>query len=150
MPHPDSRGFFKLPQRPEGAAYYTYGTPSNGLMQYAHPRTPSFLFQLEFRWGAIESRKLGFGNISLAGGPKADHKTHMRGLEIDIRPLRKDGRPMAVRYQDIAYDREATQRLVDVIWQTGMVWRVLFNDPAVSRVLRVPGHDNHLHIDIRA
>ena len=34
----DSRGYFMLPQAPEGAGYYVYGTPENGASQYADPR----------------------------------------------------------------------------------------------------------------
>lgn len=64
----DARGYFNLPQRPEGAGYYTYGTPPNGAGQYAHPKLLSLLFLVEHQWQGIDSRKIGFGNISLADG----------------------------------------------------------------------------------
>ena len=34
----DSRGYFVLPQAPEDAGYYVYGTPGGGAAQYANPR----------------------------------------------------------------------------------------------------------------
>lgn len=151
MPLPDSRGYFKLPQRPEQAAYYTYGTPPNGLMQYAHPNLMTFLFQLEFRWGHHDNRKLGIGNISLAHGVQPrDHAGHRTGLQVDILPIRRDGKPLPVRYQDRDYDREATRRLVELIWQTGMANAVLFNDLQIPRVRFQVRHDDHLHVSIRA
>ncbi|MBP1204475.1 hypothetical protein JOD97_002517 [Duganella sp. 1411] len=33
----DSRGYFVLPQAPEDAGYYVYGTPGDGAAQYANP-----------------------------------------------------------------------------------------------------------------
>lgn len=150
MPLKDSRGLYMLPQAPEEASYYTYGTPIHGRGQYAHPCMLSFLFDLEFRWGLIDGRKLGFGNISLANRTNfPDHGTHKHGLDVDIRPLRKDGRHIPVRYRNSAYDQIATRRLVDLIWQNGRVRLVLFNDPSIPRVRRALGHDNHLHISIK-
>lgn len=32
----DSRNYFMLPQAPENAGYYVYGTPLQGGGQYAH------------------------------------------------------------------------------------------------------------------
>ena len=87
----DARGYFNLPQRPEGAGYYTYGTPPNGAGQYAHPKLLSLLFLVEHQWQGIDSRKIGFGNISLAdGAPYSEHKGHRSGKDVDVRLLRKD------------------------------------------------------------
>lgn len=150
MSFQDSRGLHMLPQAPEEASYYTYGTPSAGLGQYAHPNMLSFLFNLEFRWGRHDDRKLGFGNISLADSTYFEgHKSHRDGLDIDIRPVRKDGKHMPVEYQQAAYDRAATRRLVELIWQCGHVDYVYFNDLTVPRVVRKPFHDNHLHVRVR-
>lgn len=68
MPWQDSRGYFMLPQQREESAYYTYGTPASGRAQYAHPNLLTFLFRIEHVWGGLDSRRLGVGNISLAGG----------------------------------------------------------------------------------
>lgn len=45
----DTRGYFVLPQRPEGAAYYTYGTPPEGAGHYADPKLLSLIFMVEHR-----------------------------------------------------------------------------------------------------
>ena len=93
----DKRGFFVLPQNPEESGYYTYGTPTGGQGQYAHPSMLSFLFWLEFRWSANEQRKFGVGNISLyvfTGGASEEKVYESMGctsakLLIDVRMLKK-------------------------------------------------------------
>lgn len=148
--HQDSRSYFVLPQAPEEAAYYTYGTPGAGRGQYAHPQMLTFILFLEHRWGAMDSRKIGIGNISLANGASfPPHRSHRSGLEVDMRPLRKDGKRLPVRYQDIQYDREATRKLIELIWQTGLVKRVAFNDIAIPGVQMMTGHDDHLHVEVK-
>ena len=67
-----------------------------------------------------------------------------------MRPLRKDGRHLPVRYTDPAYDRAATERLVDLICATGMARRVFFNDGSIARVSPLRGHDDHLHVEVIA
>jgi hypothetical protein len=151
VPDQDSRGFFVLPQAPEEAAYYTYGAPVGGAGQYAHARMLTFIFLLEHKWGAIDDRKIGIGNISVAGGVTFEkHNTHKSGLEVDIRALRKDGRQIPVRYTELHYDQAATRRMVETMWQTGMVKRIYFNDVAIPLVQRLVNHDNHLHVEVLA
>lgn len=147
----DSRNYFILPQAPEGAGYYTYGTPGLGAGQYCHPKTLSFIFLLEHRWSGEDARKIGIDNVSLANGIAfPPHRSHRSGLEIDIRPIRKDGKRLPVRYTDLQYDRDATRKLVLQMWQTGLVKRVAFNDLSIPRVQRMVGHDDHLHVEIIA
>ena len=100
----DGRGYFNLPQRPEGAGYYTYGTPPNGAGQYAHPKLLSLLFLVEHQWQGIDSRKIGFGIISLADGvPYCEHKSHRSGKDVDVRLLRKDKMDSPVTRFDSQY-----------------------------------------------
>lgn len=147
----DARNYFVLPQAPEGASYYTYGTPGRGAGQYSHSKMLTFIFLLEHRWGALDDRKIGIGNISLANAATfPPHRSHRSGLEVDIRPMRKDGMQNPVRYTDPQYDQDATRKLVELIWQTGMVNRVAFNDVAIARVQSIPGHDDHLHVGVIA
>ena len=151
VPDQDLRGFFVLPQAPEEAAYYTYGTPEGGAGQYAHPRMLTFIILLEHKWGVADDRKIGIGNVSLFGGAKPrDHQGHKSGLEVDIRALRKDGRQIPVSHTDRYYDQTATRRMVEVMWQTGMVTRIFFNDMTIPRVQRRVDHDNHLHVEVIA
>lgn len=92
----ESRGYYMLPQAPEDAGYYVYGTlhnvPGTGqLAQYAHPNLLTVIFQIERQWRAICDRKFGIGNISIDGGLAYDnHKSHQKGIEMDCRPVRKD------------------------------------------------------------
>ena len=146
----DGRKFYVLPQAPEDAGYYTYGTPTGGAGQFSHPKMLTFLFLLIFRWGAFDSRKIGIGNISLAeGAPFPPHRSHTSGLEADIRPMRTDGRQLPVNRHDRLYDREATGRLVTIMLDSGLVKRVMFNDSLIRGVNRLAGHDDHLHVEVK-
>jgi murein endopeptidase len=152
-----------LPQAPEEAGYYVYGNvgglPGTGhLAQYAHHNLMSLIFCVEREWQAIDNRKFGIGNISVANGLKYDHRTHMKGIEMDIRPVRKDkmvGQAARCSYTDKAvYDCEATIKLVRLFLQHPMVRIVYFNDDKVQkacggRVKSWPDHNDHLHIEIR-
>ncbi len=144
----DSRGYFMLPQAPEEAAYYPYGTPDAGRAQYGHPKLLTFIFLVEHRWAMQDERKIGIGNISRADGRRSDHRSHLNGLQVDIRPLRKDGKNIPVQYFHAQYDQAATARLIDLFWQTGLVKNIFFNDTSIARVRKLAGHDNHIHVDI--
>lgn len=149
IPIQDTRGFFVLPQAPEEAGYYVYGTPSRGRSQYAHPKLLTLIFQVEHRWGALDDRRFGVGNISLADGAiHTDHATHRSGLEVDIRPLRKDGKRLPCNRFDEQYDREATAKLITLFQQSSFVRRVLFNDVLIPGVKHAKHHDDHFHVDV--
>lgn len=131
----DSRGYFLLPQSPEDTGYYTYGAPAHGQGQYAHSKLLSMIFQVAHRWASIDSRSFGVGNISLYGGSAfPPHKTHQSGLEVDIRPLRRDGKHLPVDWRDQQYDRAATSKLIELFFASGLVKGVLFNDVVIPRV----------------
>lgn len=149
-PGKDSRGFYMLPQMPEEAGYYTYGTPGGGRGQYAHSNMLTFIFQVGFLWSSSDDRKIGVGNISLADGAKYDpHKSHKSGLEVDLRPIRKDKLRLPVKWQSIKdYDRGATQKLIDIMWKTGLVKKVFFNDTAIVNANYMAGHDDHIHVEV--
>jgi murein endopeptidase len=146
----DSRKYFMLPQAPQEAGYYVYGTPGGGQFQYAHPSMMTALLWIEREWAAIDSRKFGIGNISLAGGAANEHASHMDGLQVDVRPLRKDGLQLAVTWHEHEYDQEATGRLIGIFFSHPFVKKVLFNDKkAHPRVQMWPHHDNHFHAELR-
>jgi murein endopeptidase len=144
----DARGYWSLPEHREEQSYYTYGTPPDGAAQFAHPSMLSFLFAFDFHWGQVSDSKLGFGNISRRDGVKTDHGGHRTGLEIDIRPVRKDRRREPVTRFSWQYDRAETAKLVSVIRRTGNVALVYFSDPSIARVTPYPDHDNHLHVEV--
>lgn len=158
----DTRGYFMLPQAPEEAGYYVYGTlhgvPGTGhLAQYAHPNLLTLIFQIEREWQAICDRKFGIGNISIDGGQPFDkHKTHQRGIEMDCRPVRKGkltGQAARVSCHDAVYDRGATIKLIRLFIQNPWVKLVYFSDGEVQKALggqvrSCAGHDDHFHVEL--
>jgi murein endopeptidase len=86
--------------------------------------------------------------IFQGGGAMPPHKSHRTGLDVDIRPVRGDGREAPTTYQSPDYSRPLTQELVNMIRGNGVlpVRFVFFNDPAVNGVSPQAGHDNHLHV----
>jgi penicillin-insensitive murein endopeptidase len=153
-PTQDARRFFMLPQAPMDSGYYVYGDlfdqPAKGAYQYAHPTMMTTILRVGLEWQATERRRFGVGDISLANGvPTPDHHTHRTGLEVDVRPLRKDDREDAVSWWDTAYDRAGTEKLIELFRTFGSVELVLFNDSHISRVRPAGGHDNHFHLKLR-
>lgn len=149
VPVQDSRRFFLLPQGYEGGGYYVYGSPSGGRSQYAHPSMISLICAVASRWSGMDNRPFGVGNISLAGGPRhPDHATHRTGLEVDIRPMRVDGKHLPCTIRDREYDREATAQLIRIFVNMSGVRKVLFNDATITGVWRAAGHDNHFYVSL--
>jgi murein endopeptidase len=152
----DGRGYFVLPQAPEGAGYYVYGNvddvPGTGhLGQFAHPAMLSLIFWVESRWQTTEARRFGVGNIGRANGIKfRPHATHKDGLQVDVRALRLDGKHAGVVWSQADYDRAATAKLIALFNAHPMVTKVFFNDRRVPGVFPLPRHDNHFHVEVRA
>lgn len=158
----DPLGRFMLPQAPEEAGYYVYGNvrgvPNTGhLAQYADHKLMSMIFWLDREWQAVDDRKFGIGNISIASGIRYEHSTHMKGIEMDVRPVREDGmvgQSARCSYQDAAvYDCDATIKLVRLFLQYPTAKLVYFNDDKVQRacggrVTSCHGHNDHLHFEI--
>ena len=97
----------------------------------------------------MDDRKIGIGNISLAGGVKFEpHKGHQSGLDADIRLIRKDGPERPVLWTDELYDREATGQLIKLFFESGIIEVIYFNDPKIPRVKPRFNHDNHFHVTI--
>ncbi|MBC8031033.1 MAG: peptidoglycan-binding protein [Pyrinomonadaceae bacterium] len=80
------------------------------------------------------------------------HLSHRLGVDVDVRPVRKDGKNARVLITDPEYDRARTTALIDLWWRKAPVQLVLFNDTTVigaglSRPS--PGHANHFHVRLR-
>jgi len=143
----DSRKFFMLPQAPEGAGYYVYGTPAQGAAQYAHPAMMTLLLMVEREWALIDKRKFGIGNISVADGAFFGHRSHRKGLEVDVRLLRKDGLRLPVTFTNPAYDLEATKTLIQLFRAcTSHPLLIFFNDGRIPGVRPLVDHNNHFHV----
>lgn len=146
----DTRNYFMLPQAPEEAGYYVYGIPGRGAFQYAHPAMMSAILLLSRQWQAIDKRKFGIGNISLAGGvSSADHGTHRSGLEVDVRAIRKDGLHLPVSCYQPQYDHDATAALIALFFSYPGISSILFNGPKIANVKKWPDHNDHFHVVIR-
>lgn len=154
VPMQDSRRFFILPQSPADSGYYVYGNlhgkPANGAYQYAHPVMMTALLRIALEWQMIDNRRFGIGDISLADGVKTpDHGGHRSGLDVDVRPLRKDGREEPVTWRDHEYDHKATWTLIHLFHLFAPVVNVIFNDPDIPGLLKLPKHDDHFHVKLR-
>ena len=92
---------------------------------------------------------IGIGDISKKGGGKLPpHASHTKGVDLDVRPQRKDGMQAPVTISDGAYSRAMTQELIDLFYANGIarVRSVFFNDAAVDGVAHASGHHNHFHV----
>ena len=110
--------------------------------QRKHPNGPKLYI------GPISKR--GGGTLCYSDG--MCHAEHKDGLDIDIRPVRNDQSKGGLTFNDPSYSRQLTQEFVDLAWSNRCVpvEKILFNDPAVSRVNYSSGHDDHLHVSFRA
>lgn len=98
--------------------------------------------------------RVAVGDIGLQhGGDIAGHQTHERGLDVDLRLMRKakDQCRWGGNYRASTYDRAATRALVKAIRATapGHVKLIYFNDPVLIKeglTRRLTGHDDHLHV----
>ena len=150
-PTRDKRGFFMLPQTPMDSGYYTYGLmdnkPDRGGYQYPHPIMMQAILRVALEWQASDRRRIGIGNISRANGfDDDDHDSHLDGLQVDVRPVRKDGLEKPVMWTDREYDKAATARLIELFRTFAPVKFILFNDTSIPFVKRAKHHDNHFHV----
>ena len=150
-PVQDKRGFFMLPRSPAESGYYTYGLmdkkPDMGGYQYPHPIMMQAILRVALEWQARDQRRIGIGNISRADGfDDDDHASHLDGLQVDVRPVRKDGLEKPVTWTDREYDREATAKLIELFRIFTPVKFILFNDTGIAFVKAARRHDDHFHV----
>ncbi|MEU6114371.1 penicillin-insensitive murein endopeptidase [Streptomyces sp. NPDC047117] len=131
-----------------GPGFYGTGPADR---RYGRAETVRALQAVAAAWQQARPRgpRIGIGDIGLrGGGPITGHGSHRLGLDVDIRPLRDDGREAPVVQGHPGYSRALTQELVDRLRANGVlrVHFILFNDPGVRGVQRWDNHDNHLHV----
>jgi penicillin-insensitive murein endopeptidase len=141
-------GYLLLPQLC-GNGYYSYSTVDR---QYGTAATIATLVQVCNKFaGKYPDVQVGIGDMSFASGaPMAPHKTHRNGRNADIRPLRDDGKMLPVKIVDAQYSRERTKALVEILRAQLNLKSILFNDAAITGVTHWEGHDNHLHVSMKA
>jgi Putative peptidoglycan binding domain/Penicillin-insensitive murein endopeptidase len=133
---------------PPGPGLYSYKPVAH---QFGLPETIAALQRIGGAWNGRHpgGPRVGIGDISRrGGGPFAGHRSHQRGVDVDIRLMRKDGKEAGVNYQSPEYSRLLTQELVDLIRGNGRlrVQFIFFNDGTVRGVRHWPNHDDHLHV----
>jgi len=131
-----------------GPGFYCYSPASR---RYGIAETIRALQQIGATWAssAPAGPRIGVGDISLqGGGPISGHASHQRGVDVDLRLMRNDGREEPTVYQSAQYSRPLTQRLINIIRANGVlrVQYIFFNDPQATGVSPWPNHDNHLHV----
>jgi hypothetical protein len=145
-----------LPQ--SGPGFYSYKPTEQ---QFGLQETVQALSAIAAAWKQrhLQGPRIGIGDISCQGGGSMvpRHKSHQKGIDVDIRPARGDGREEPVSYRakvrgawrmNPAYSRDLTQELVKLIRANCIlqVDRIFFNDPKVKGVKYYRNHDDHLHI----
>jgi peptidoglycan hydrolase-like protein with peptidoglycan-binding domain len=98
--------------------------------------------------------RVAVGDISLEhGGDIPLHESHARGLDVDVRPLRKanDQCRWGTRWTSASYDRTATRALIKAFraLTPRHIKLIYFNDPVLIReglTRWYSGHDDHVHV----
>ncbi|CAA9891953.1 hypothetical protein METHB2_530028 [Candidatus Methylobacter favarea] len=102
---------------------------------FAHPKGP----------------RIVISDISKRGGGDIDpHKSHKKGLDIDIGLMRNDNKESGTACSESHYSRTLTKELIDLIINNGIlpVKTIGFCDRGISdpKLSRWSGHHNHLHV----
>lgn len=132
-----------------GAGYYTYGPVDH---RYGQAHVVAAITAFASRWAEEHpSWLIGIGDLSRRGGGDTPrHSGHENGLNIDLRPMRSDGRHEPVTIYQAAYSHERTGALAGALRAMREMELILFNDRAITGVKWWAGHDNHLHLQFKA
>lgn len=103
---------------------------------------------------SLGSGRIAVGDISFEHpGDMPGHATHERGLDIDIRMLRKanDQCTWGTRWSYTTYDRTATRVMIKTFraLAPGHIKVIYFNDPILigeGLTTWYSGHDDHIHV----
>jgi penicillin-insensitive murein endopeptidase len=141
-----------LPQ--SGTGFVTNNRGASGEFQFGQKSSIDAALAVAAAWDGIHSqRPFSIGQISKkGGGPFPPHKSHRLGVDIDVRPMRTDGKNEHVTIDDPEYDRALTTELIELWWEKAPVQAVFFNDPTVIQKglsQAVAGHGNHFHVRLR-
>lgn len=137
--------FKELPVSP-GLAFNNR-TPDS---HWGKPEVVDALVRIGKLWGT-DRPAISIGHISRKNGGKfPPHNTHKNGDDVDIRPMRKDGKNASVTWRDAQYSQSLTREMIEVIRDNAPIKSILFNDPILigERLCQAyPNHSNHLHVN---
>lgn len=113
-----------------GRGYTVYNRHPVGSNQFGKPHVISQLILLGRKWFEIAPNvPFSIGDISnFGGGHMRGHIGHLSGLEVDIRPLRRDRLNKPVHILNAMYDQDFTIILIRHIWRYCKIDHILFND----------------------
>jgi penicillin-insensitive murein endopeptidase len=138
-----------------GDGFVTFNRGPNGRFQFGQQSTIDATLGVGRAWHDNHSEQpFSVGHISKQGGGNFDppHKSHKLGVDIDVRPLRKDGQNQEVTISNSAYDGASTAELIALWWEKAPVQLILFNDQSViadGNSQFFDGHHNHFHVRLR-
>jgi len=139
--------FVPLPQ-PTDRPHYSI---SPAERQFGTPKTIDTILSVASAYSLVNpGLAIGVGDISFKDGrTMPPHASHIRGIDADFRPLRKDGKRLPVTIHDPDYSRESTALLISQFLANSNVKRILFNDGSIPGVTAFAGHDNHFHVTMK-
>jgi len=137
-----------------GVGFVTNNRGANGEFQFGQQSSIDAAITVAAAWDGLHpNHPFSIGQISKqGGGPFPPHLSHRLGVDIDVRPMRKDGQNEPVTIDDAEYDRPQTTELINLWWENAPVQAVFFNDPTVIAAKLsqfVQGHGNHFHVRLR-
>ncbi len=127
---------------------------SNGLGDHwANPEVAAALMGAAYQWhlNAGNAAPIQFGDMSGSTGltPNDKHTSHRNGMNIDVRYIRTDGLLQPVTVNDVQYDYDLNQRLVNTFqrWGFGSIYSYKNTKGCqLEGTTQFKGHDNHLHL----
>lgn len=139
-------GFIQL--KASGPGFTTYQA---GYRRWGKPALIYGLERAGRQWAQRGRRpRMRFGDISREnGGRFSPHVSHRVGEDVDMGPMRNDGReaPTVVGYR--SYSRPLTHEMIRLLMANIRVELILFNDSRIPETRYYRGHANHLHLRMR-
>lgn len=134
-----------------GVGFTTYNRENEGADQYGTAATIDKIVALGRAWSVLSPEvPFAVGDISRkGGGVMPPHKSHQQGVDVDLRPLRRDGQNLPTDFMSQTYSRERTRQLIETIRQVEPTATIFFNDPELIRAgltKYLTGHHNHVHV----
>lgn len=129
-------------QLPEsGTGFVTSNRGDHGQFQFGQKSSIDAALAVGAAWDALHpNHPFSIGQISKEGGGDfPPHASHKVGLDIDVRPMRLDGKNEPVEITESQYDRNLTTELIDLWWQKAPVLLVYFNEVQTKLGLEADG-----------
>ena len=143
----------RLSSAPHSTGYYQTDTPNDwGGMAWMHEK----IRLAGMAWDAAEwIPRIGVGRISVEGGGPTVGSSHQNGLDVDVRYVRSDGEEAPFNFNlhdEIYYDQEATQELVDFFIDLGAT-DIFVDEHGRANLAPAPEiepiEDHHHHFHVR-